>query len=72
MNIKETYKKLMLPSEYVADLQKLLDVKPQTIEEYISKNYIPEKHKNFVVDFTNKWIEWENKCKEIKVEFLKV
>lgn len=67
MNIKETYKKMMLPSMYVSSLQEKLDVKPQTIEEYISKNEFPKKHESTIIEFTKKWVEKEQKCKEIIV-----
>lgn len=68
MNIKETYKKMMLPSMYVSELQKRLSVKSQTIEEYISKNEFPKKHKSTIIEITKKWIEKEKRCKEIMVK----
>lgn len=71
--IKEKYQKIIFKELFRVSLSEQLKIKEMRLIDYISKDFeTAKKHKKEVEEFIEKWIEFENKVKQIKVECFNV
>lgn len=70
--MKENYQKIMFKEWFRVSLSEQIGIKEMRLIDYISKDYISKKHEKKVNDFIIKWLEFENKIKEMKVEYFEL
>lgn len=71
--IKEKYQKIIFKEWFRVSLSEQLGIKEMRLIDYISKDFeTAKKYKKEVDEFIEKWIEFENKVKQIKVKYFNV